>query len=174
MNRKINDGLTRQQRYYNTLRGSSFRLLHNYNRYDKEAGRPQGDLTVEWIMQERLKGCTYKDRCGVTDWKKVGLNRKDNSLPHTKDNCEPCCKECNEKLLYIFLKERRGTNVDQIDLETGEIINSYSSISEAAKKTGANVSDICSCCNGGYFDKRKNKWINYTQHMGYLWRSYHK
>lgn len=31
------------------------------------------------------------------DWHKLGCDRKDNSLPHTPDNCIPCCSTCNTK-----------------------------------------------------------------------------
>lgn len=75
--------------------GRAFMLLYGYNKSDREKNRGQGDLTVEWILENILfKPCAH---CGETDWRKLGCNRLDNSKPHTKDNVEPCCWECGRK-----------------------------------------------------------------------------
>lgn len=149
--------------------GRSSRLITSYNQQDENQGRPKGDLTVEWVAEQIQKGCTYKDQCGTTDWRKVGLNRKDNSLPHTKDNCEPCCKKCNDRLA----KEKRKKIVDQIDVATGEVLATFPSVKEAAETLGLNKTSISRCCNGGYFDKRKGSWIKASQHGGYKWVYHH-
>ena len=69
-------------------------LLYEYNRADELNNRGKGDLTPEWIVDNIFtKSC----KCGETDWSKLGCNRLDNSKPHTMDNVEPCCKNCNSK-----------------------------------------------------------------------------
>ncbi|MBR2558606.1 MAG: hypothetical protein IKE95_09630 [Methanobrevibacter sp.] len=69
-------------------------LLHEYNRADELNNRGKGDLTEQWIVDNIFtKSC----KCGETDWRKLGCNRLDNSKPHTMDNVEPCCKNCNSK-----------------------------------------------------------------------------
>ena len=158
----------RAKLYRSTLRGSSMTLLHNYNRDDKDAGRPQGDLTVEDVIEMRLQGCTYKDQCGTTDWRLIGINRKDNNLPHTKANCEPCCFKCNLKLNGEYMKSRRGQSISQIDITTNEVIAIYPSINDAADAVGGSHSNIIHCCNGGYFVK--GKWKNKPQAYGYIWK----
>lgn len=130
-------------------------ILRNCNKKDEYYGRGKGDLTVDWVKEQIQKGCTYKDQCGTTDWRKVGLNRKDNSLPHTKDNCEPCCFECNNRLHTQEQKKQ----VDQIDILSGEIIATYPSAYEAAKENGFDQGAISKCCLG-----KRNK------HKNYIWK----
>lgn len=76
--------------------GRACRLVHNYNVADKKYGRGKGNLTGKWVYDNILfKPCAHCDKEG---WQVIGCNRLDNSKPHTKDNVEPCCKECNSKL----------------------------------------------------------------------------
>jgi hypothetical protein len=86
----------RAKRYIETKIGRATILLTRYNSADLEKGRGKGDLTAEWIVENIFtKPCAH---CGETDWHKIGCNRIDNSKPHTMDNVEPCCGECNRKL----------------------------------------------------------------------------
>lgn len=85
-----------QKQYYNTPRGRAIHLLHGYNATDKFYNRIKGDLTAEWIVENIFsRPCVY---CGESDWHKIGCNRLDNTKPHTKDNVEPCCFNCNRRL----------------------------------------------------------------------------
>lgn len=71
-------------------------LLCNYNRRDRNNGLGKGDLTAQWIIENIFsKPCVH---CGKEGWDIIGCNRLDNNKPHSKDNVEPCCKECNNKL----------------------------------------------------------------------------
>lgn len=81
----------------------------NYKRLDEENHRGECTLTAEWIVENIFtKPCHY---CGETDWKKLGCDRIDNSLPHTPDNVVPCCGDCNAKrgrMTYDkFIKQRQ-------------------------------------------------------------------
>lgn len=81
--------------YYATPIGRAVNLLNAYNQADRKANRGQGDLTVQWIVDNIFsKTCHY---CGESDWRKIGCDRIDNSKPHTEDNVVPCCSECNIK-----------------------------------------------------------------------------
>lgn len=72
------------------------RLLSNYNYSDRIRFRGKGDLTTQWIVDNIFtKPCAH---CGKIGWEVIGCNRLDNSKPHTKDNVEPCCFPCNNKL----------------------------------------------------------------------------
>lgn len=157
------------KKYRNTLKGHSVNVLSHCKWMDKVAGRPQGDLTVEWIMKTIINGCAHKNECGTTDWREVGLNRLDNSLSHTKDNCEPCCKKCNDRLAAKEKAEKKAKQVDQIDLENGKIINTYTSIREAAEAVNGDKTIVRRCCNGGFFDKTRGKWHNSNSYKGYKW-----
>ena len=37
------------------------------------------------------------------------------------------------------------------------------------KETKISNSGIYLCCKGGFFDKKKNKWININQAGGFIW-----
>ena len=145
-------------RYMDTIKGYATQLVGRYNHLDRIYGRPKGDLTVEWVMEQIQKGCTYKDKCGTTDWRKIGLNRKDNSLPHTKANCEPCCWECNQKLEVSELAKK----VYQYTID-GELINVYEKMSDV-KKYGYKISAVSDCCNSKRKTHHKCKWsfVNLT------------
>ena len=79
--------------YDKTPMGRASHLLSSYNRSDKKYGRGKGNLTSKWIVENIFsKPCAH---CGKVGWQIIGCNRLDNSKPHTMDNVEPCCKECN-------------------------------------------------------------------------------
>lgn len=71
-------------------------LLSAYNEADMLYNRGKGDLTAKWIVENIFsKPCVH---CGKEGWKVIGCNRLDNTKPHSKDNVEPCCRDCNLKL----------------------------------------------------------------------------
>ena len=91
-----------QAEYNDTKIGRARYLIRAYRQKDKKYNRGEGDLTAKWIVDNIFtKPCAH---CGETDWRKIGCNRLDNSKPHTKDNVEPCCKECNDKLGVEYRK----------------------------------------------------------------------
>lgn len=96
--RKNNGDKIREQRvkYYSTQYGRAKCLLNAYRREDKAKNRGVCTLTSDWIVENVFSGqsCHY---CGESDWTKLGVDRIDNSLPHTPENCVPCCWECNNK-----------------------------------------------------------------------------
>lgn len=72
------------------------KLISSYNASDREHFRGKGDLTAYWIIENIFsKPCAH---CGKEGWDVIGCNRLDNNKPHSKENVEPCCKECNNKL----------------------------------------------------------------------------
>lgn len=127
-------------------------ILQSYKNNDKLYDRGESDLTVQWIIENIFsKPCAH---CGETDWHKLGCNRLDNSKPHTMDNVEPCCKECNRELEGGITKQVYQYTTD------GNLVGIYKSTLEAAQKNGYSQGNISSCCNG----KR------YKTHKGYIWR----
>ena len=81
--------------YRKTKHGRANSMVRDYRRADNAAGRGECTLTAEWIEENIFTSvCHY---CGESDWTKLGADRKDSSLPHTPDNCVPCCKHCNDK-----------------------------------------------------------------------------
>lgn len=132
------------RQYRQTPMGRAANLLGGYRRKDKKYNRGEGDLTAEWIVENIFtKPCAH---CGETDWTKIGCNRLDNTKPHTKDNVEPCCKECNDKLAGVYHMETQGKEVYQYTLD-GKLIRAWVSANEAGRN-GYNYGNICACCRG--------------------------
>ena len=65
-------------------------ILKDSLRADRLEGRGN-DLSKEFIQSMISNGCAY---CGETELK-MTLDRKDNSIGHTRDNVTPCCIRCN-------------------------------------------------------------------------------
>lgn len=140
-------------KYRNSPRGRAQYLLCNYNRSDRKFNRGKGDLTINWLVDNIIfKPCAH---CGKEGWDIIGCNRLDNSKPHTKDNVEPCCKECNldsegkEKSKYVY----------QYTLD-GKLIKIWNSLREC-QRNGYFTSNIAACCNG-----------KIKHYKGYIWSFY--
>lgn len=87
-----------------TKYGRASQLLDGYKYKDRLYNRGEVDFDAQWIVDNIFsKPCAH---CGETDWTKIGCNRLDNSKPHTKDNVEPCCLDCNNKLNYDERRKR--------------------------------------------------------------------
>lgn len=83
--------------YVKTPIGRAKNLMSSYRYSDNRDGYSETlDFDTEWLLENIMyKPCKY---CGKSGWDIIGCNRIDNSKGHTKDNVEPCCKECNSKL----------------------------------------------------------------------------
>jgi len=151
-----------QKREYNSTQiGRAVNLLSTYNKSDRDCARGVGNLTAEWIVNNIFsKSCPY---CGETDWRKLGCNRLDNSKPHTKDNVEPCCGRCNK----LIETDRRKIKVYQYTLDW-KLVKVWKSKQEI-REAGFDLRLVNACCNGGYFHKKRNKWINIKQYKGFRW-----
>ena len=135
-----------------TPMGRALNLVNAYNTMDMKRRGCKGDLTAKWIVENIFtKPCAH---CGKTGWNVIGCNRLDNSKPHTMDNVEPCCLECNNKLGY---KEREKTVYQYTT--AGELVKIWKSTMECGRN-GFHQGNIVSCCNG------KNGWKTYK---GYRW-----
>lgn len=81
--------------YSKTPIGRAHNLLSSYRHNDKIHERGECTLTAHWIIENIFsKPCVY---CGETGWEIIGCDRINNSLPHTPENCVPCCGKCNSK-----------------------------------------------------------------------------
>ena len=79
--------------YLNTKEGLAKKRIYDYNREDRLHDRGKGDLTPDWFVEVILgSSCIY---CGDSDWRHLGADRIDNSLPHLKSNCICSCGVCN-------------------------------------------------------------------------------
>ena len=95
------------KQYNKTPMGRAISLLNRYRQSDKEMGRGECTLTAQWIVDNIFtKKCAH---CEKTGWDIIGCNRINNALPHTPDNVEPCCLECNVKLPKKALRAEETT-----------------------------------------------------------------
>lgn len=148
---------TYMKEYEQKKKGTKERRAHNlvstYKTEDKKHKRGECTITAQWIIDNIFtKKCVH---CGESDWAKLGCNRLDNSKPHTEDNVEPCCHDCNNRLGW---NERRK-KVWQYTLN-GELVAVWESAKDA-EKNGFVSECIYRCCLGKYKTHKGFKW-SYT------------
>lgn len=141
--------------------GRAHYLLQAYNQKDKLHRRGKGDLTAQWIVENIFsKPCTH---CGKEGWNVIGCNRLNNDLPHTMDNVEPCCKECNDKLQNLAQNKR----VYQYTLD-GVLVKVWESIKECVEN-GFARNCVWRACKGEYYCNKRKKMIHTDIYKGYRW-----
>lgn len=139
-------------KYRSTQKGRAINLLGQYRRADRKYNRGECTLTADYIVEHIFsQPCHY---CGETDWRKIGCNRLDNSLPHTPDNVEPCCWECNDRLG----REKKRKAVYQYNLD-GLLVAIWPSVNECGRN-GYRKNNVAACCRGDYGCKT---------HKGFRW-----
>lgn len=166
------------RKYYlehrNTPLGRARMLLSSYNKNDKKYNRGKGDLTARWIVENIFnKPCVH---CGKEGWDVIGCNRLDNSLPHSKDNVEPCCKNCNDRLHYEegpsaetrqkmsennakpmlgkFSKDHPTSKAVIQSTKDDRFVRRWDSMSDIERELGYRHQHISECCLG----KRKSAY----------------
>lgn len=65
--------------------------------------------------------------------------------------------------------KNKSKAVLQYDLQ-GNFIKEWPSMAEIQRQLNFPKTHISDCCRGGYFDKRRNKWVNVSQAYGYIWK----
>lgn len=82
------------KRWRNTKIGRATQLAAAYSQTDNDTFTSPLTIDKNWIMEKIFSGqkCFY---CGDSNWKHLGCDRIDNSLPHTPDNCICACGICN-------------------------------------------------------------------------------
>jgi hypothetical protein len=88
----------RQAAYNRSEMGKCISAFKAYQTFDKRKGL-MTDITKTDIVSARAELCMY---CGSPA---TGLDRKNNSVGHTKENCVPACKECNVARMDNFSHE---------------------------------------------------------------------
>lgn len=68
------------------------------------------------------------------------------------------------------ISEANSKPVLQIDKNTNEVIEEFPSTIEVERQLGFANTHISACCNGGYFCKGRNKWVNISQAHGFKWK----
>ena len=82
-----------QKEYSSTKERRASRLCYDYKKEDNLKDLQGFNITQKWILENIFSSsCVY---CGDSDWRHLGCDRIDNSLPHTPDNCVCSCWNCN-------------------------------------------------------------------------------
>lgn len=63
---------------------------------------------------------------------------------------------------------KKSKRINQFSLDN-KFIKTWPSIKEC-ERNGYNRGNISTCLNGGYFDKRRKKFVNITQANGFIWK----
>lgn len=97
-------------------------------------------------------------------------DRKYNSNYGTRGKRISISKKGIKKSIESVLKmiDTKSRPVCQYTLN-GELVKIYNSTKDV-KQEGFDQSSVSKCCRGKYFDKKRNKWVNITQHNGFIWR----
>lgn len=136
------------EEYRKTPKYRATYLVNSYKRFDKKHNYGVCNLTPKWIIENIFtKPCAH---CGKTGWQVIGCNRLDNSKPHTTDNVEPCCKECNDELQKQELRKK----VYQYEL-IPRLVKVWDSVADA-EKSGYVGADAC--CRGVIEICKGYKW----------------
>lgn len=85
-------------KYRKTDKGKAIFYLKAYQSIDKKKGNVC-DLDQTYLLKSFKKSCVY---CGYPS---AGVDRVLNSKGHTRENCVPCCKECNVARMDNFTHE---------------------------------------------------------------------
>lgn len=155
--RKDNPNYDKQycKQYSKSPMGRASNLVNAYKQEDKKHNRGECTLTARWLVDNIFnKPCAH---CGKTGWQVIGCNRLDNSRPHTEDNVEPCCFECNAKLAASEKKQILAKQVYQYTLD-GELVKVWQATAECGRN-GYDFGHVAACCRG----ERKT-------HKGYIWK----
>jgi hypothetical protein len=80
----------------------------------------------EFLEFTKIKNCHYCDNSIVWDehngWR-INLDRKNNTLPYTKENCVVCCKLCNYSKSDKYTYEEWKAMTDALKLYRMEASN---------------------------------------------------
>lgn len=104
-------------------------------------------------------------------------HRDENPSNNVVENLEWCDVKYNVNYGTAIERKREKQlnhpNESKIVLQytlDGELIGEFPSTAEVERKLGYDHSHIARCCNGGYFDKARNKWHNSNTYKGFMWK----
>ena len=111
--------ITKNKDYTKTKPGRATQIKNTYRTSDAESCRGNCTLTQKWILENIFNSsCIY---CGDGDWRHLGCDRIDNSLPHTPENVVCSCGICNiereyRKMSISDFQEYRKSHPRQCDI----------------------------------------------------------
>lgn len=132
--------------------------LENWNvEIVKECKDFDADYWEQYFINE--KNTVYPNGYNVQTGGKKGFtyNETDNTRKKKSESHKGIAPKCvEEKTVYQYTLD-------------GELIGVYKSEREAERQTKTPHTNITRCCNGGFFNKERNKWVNVKKANGYKW-----
>lgn len=95
------------------------------------------------------------------------ISKKDHYALHHKS--EITRKKLSENHKGKYAHDAEKICVAQYSLDD-KLINVFNGVREAERQTGCCHTTITKCCNGGFFSKSRNKWVNVTQVGNFKWK----
>lgn len=155
-------------REYNKYGHRQVRLSKNNKAYDMTV---HGIIAKAFVPNPHNKPIVGHKDCNPRNNNAENLywctQEENNQHPITRKRRSEAAKG---RIPYAAVKassEKHSKQVYQYTLD-GVLIAIWKSTKECGRND-YNSSMVSKCCNGGYFDKRRDKWINITQYNGYKW-----
>ena len=122
---------------------------------------------------ENLRVVTHADNMNneLTVKKLRDINTGESNPMHGVKLSENRKKEISKQTKQMWSDGiiNKSIPVIQMTLD-GKFVAEWKSATECARQTEFRQSGIQYACNGGHFDKKRNKWHNCKQYKGFLWK----
>lgn len=147
--------------------------MHLVHRLVAQAFIENDDLfktQINHIDENKTNNFVFVNEDGSVDLSQSNLEWCDSQYNHNYGTRnERVAKSNRINGFYQKLVEMYGKQVNQYSFD-GTLIKTWKSTHEIEKELGFANQNISKCCNGGYFDNRRNKFVNITQYHGFIWR----
>lgn len=155
--------------WYNCTDGKRHRLLEHVVKWEYFNGKIPDGYEIDHILPianggtnklSNMRCVTHVDNLNNPN----SIVNKSNSHKGKKpwNKGKPWSVDMKKKLSDVKPK----TQV--VKLDNGSIAI-FESTHDAERQTGISRNNITRCCNGGFFSKSRNKWVNTTQAGGFKW-----
>lgn len=131
-----------------SLKCSNYRYLKQYLKND-------GYVSVNLVKRRKFR----KHNLDIIVAKAFIPNPNNYKMVKHKDNNK--MNNCVDNLEWcegVVSMRRKHKQVQQIDISTNEVINTFNSVIDAQHTTGCNQSNIIRCCKGKYKTTGGYKW----------------
>lgn len=87
------------------------------------------------------------------------------------ENLEWCTNEynCNYGSHNENISKSQSVSILQYTLD-GKLIREWQSSRTAEAETGVSNVNILRCCHGGFYNKKRGKWVNVSKANGFIWK----
>lgn len=98
----------------------------------------------------------------------IDKNKENNVVENLMWVTQKQHKELHQEI-YEAISKAKSMSINQYDLQ-GNFIRIWKSSADIKKELGFSKNSIICCCNGGYFNQKRNKWVNVNQSHNFIWK----